>query len=112
MTDLTPNLSLPYIMAARAQKHVTHNEAVRILDALVQLAVADRDLATPPAAPADGARYIVAASPSGAWAILAPKEGWLAWVADENLLLAYDGAAWAGIGGGGAGSVNKKYFSK
>lgn len=67
MTDATPNLILPYILAAQAQKHVTHNEAVRMLDALVQLAVADRSLAAPPASPAEGARYIVAPSPTGAW---------------------------------------------
>ena len=37
MTD-TANLALPCIDAAQAQKHVTHNEALRILDTLVQLA--------------------------------------------------------------------------
>ena len=29
--DATPNLGLPYIMAAQSQKHVTHNEAIRAL---------------------------------------------------------------------------------
>ncbi len=38
----TPNLALPYIQAAQAQKHVTHNEAIRALDAIVQLGVLDR----------------------------------------------------------------------
>ena len=103
MNDSTPNLALPYIMAAQAQKHVTHNEAIRALDAIVQLAVLDRDLATPPGSPPDGARYIVAASPTsawtgqsgkiaawqdGAWAFYAPGQGWVAWVADEDKLLA------------------------
>ena len=32
----TANLSLPYILASQAQKHVTHNEAIRALDCLVQ----------------------------------------------------------------------------
>jgi hypothetical protein len=32
----------------------------------VQLSVLDRDLAAPPGSPANGARYIVAASPTGA----------------------------------------------
>src|SRR5690606_5997668 len=50
--DATPNLDLPYIMGAQAQKHVTHNEAIRKLDALVQLAVLDRDLTAPPTSPA------------------------------------------------------------
>ncbi|HEY5829350.1 MAG TPA: DUF2793 domain-containing protein, partial [Hyphomicrobiaceae bacterium] len=27
--DSSPNLILPYIIAAQAQKHVTHNEALR-----------------------------------------------------------------------------------
>ena len=40
----TPNLALPYILASQAQKHVTHNEAIRTLDCLVQLAVESRGL--------------------------------------------------------------------
>ena len=64
----TPNLGLPYLLAAQSQKHVTHNDAIRALDALVQIAVLDRSLAAPPASPADGDRYIVDSSPTGAWA--------------------------------------------
>jgi Protein of unknown function (DUF2793) len=115
--DDTPNLNLPYIMAAQAQKHVTHNEAIRALDAVVQIAVADRDLTIPPASPAEGDRYIVAAGATGAWAgsdgklaawqdgawmLYAPLEGWLAWVADEDALLAWDGSVWTSAAGGGA----------
>ncbi len=117
MTD-TPNLKLPYLLAAQSQKHVTHNEALRALDCVVQLTVLDRDLATPPATPADGDRYIVAASPTGAWVgqtnkiaafqdaawmFYAPKEGWISWVADENIAVAYDGAAWVSLAAGGGG---------
>lgn len=109
----TPNLDLPYIAAAQAQKHVTHNEAIRRLDALIQLSVADRDLSAPPAAPADGARYIVAANATGtwagqegrvaawqdgAWAFLTPRAGWLAWVADETVLLSHNGSDWMEAG--------------
>ena len=65
--EQSPNLALPYIMPAQAQKHVTHNEAVRMLDALVQLAVLDRDLATPPGSPQDGDRHIVAPDSTGDW---------------------------------------------
>ena len=32
MSDATTHLLLPYILAAQAQKHVTHNEALRLLD--------------------------------------------------------------------------------
>ncbi len=110
----TPNLKLPYIAPAQAQKHVTHNEAIRALDALVHIAVEDRDLAEPPAEAADGARYIVAdaaagewsgrpgmiaAFQDGAWAFYAPREGWVAWIADEDLLVAWDGEAWVPAAG-------------
>lgn len=113
----TPNLALPYLMAAQAQKHVTHNEAIRALDALVQIAVIDRDLATPPLSPAEGDRYIIAASPTGAWGghagalaawqdgtwmLYLPHEGWIAWVADEDELYVFDGTTWAVVAGGGS----------
>ena len=120
--DATPNLSLPYIMAAQSQKHVTHNEAIRALDAILQLAVLDRDLTAPPGSPADGARYIVGASPTGAWSghagsvaayqdgawmFYAPVEGWIAWIGDEDAAVVWDGSAWSALttgGGGGGGS--------
>lgn len=113
MSDVTIHLGLPFIAAGQAQKHVTHNEALSILDALVQLACLDKDLATPPASPAEGDRYLVAAStPTGAWAGrsgqvvrftdgvwvgLVPSAGWLAYLADEKLVYAFDGRAWAPI---------------
>ena len=63
MPDTSTHLLLPYLLAAQAQKHVTVNEALRLLDGLVQLAVLDRHLTAPPAGPAGGARYIVAPAP-------------------------------------------------
>lgn len=107
--DQTPNLKLPYLAAAQAQKHVTHNEAIRALDALVQIAVESTGLSSPPAAPAEGSRYIVGPEPleawaghagrlaarqDGAWTILIPREGWLAWDRNAKILLAFDGASW------------------
>jgi hypothetical protein len=112
----TPNLGLPYIMAAQAQKHVTHNEAIRALDALVHLAVVDRDRTTPPENPSEGDRHIVGAGGTGAWsghdleiaafqdggwAFYAPRLGWRAWIVEENALRAWNGTAWASIGDGG-----------
>nr|WP_319516747.1 DUF2793 domain-containing protein [uncultured Cohaesibacter sp.] len=106
----TALLALPFIAANQNQKHVTHNEALRMLDALVQLSVLDRDLTAPPDAPSDGARYIVADGASdawagwdgsvaayqdGAWIEFVPLTGWLAWLEDESTLLMYDGAEWS-----------------
>ena len=56
MSDATTHLLLPYILAAQAQKHVAHNEALRILDGLIQLSVLDRHLTAPPGSPADAER--------------------------------------------------------
>lgn len=109
MTD-TSNLGLPCIEGNQAQKHVTHNDALRILDTLVQLAVLDRDLATPPGAPTDGQRWIVKAGATGAWAghvnaiaawqdgiwqFSAPKMGWVAFVVDEASLIVWNGSVWS-----------------
>ena len=43
-------LSLPFIQPNQAQKHVTHNTALRVLDGIIQLAVIARDLDSPPVA--------------------------------------------------------------
>jgi hypothetical protein len=40
MTD-TPHLGLPLIAASQSQKHVTHNLAIGILDAIGLLSVID-----------------------------------------------------------------------
>ena len=116
-SDTTSNLNLPFIMAAQAQKHVTHNEALRALDALVQLMVLDKDLSAPPGSPAEGARYIVGSSPTGAWsgqaggvgrlpdaawAFHPPREGWAGLGhQDEDKLYVWSGTAWAELAGGG-----------
>jgi hypothetical protein len=119
--DDTPNLRLPYISAAQSQKHVTHNEAIRALDAVVQLAVLDRDLAAPPVSPAEGDRYIVAASPTGdwdgqagnvaafqdgAWAFFTPNEGWIAWIADEDVAVVWSNSNWTALTTEGSGAGN------
>jgi hypothetical protein len=49
-------------------EHVTHNEALRLLDRLVQLSVLDRDLTAPPGSPTDGDCYMVGSGAIGDWA--------------------------------------------
>lgn len=67
MADNTARLGLAYILASQAQKHVTHNDALRLLDGIVQTAVINRTRTTPPASPSEGDCYIVAAGASGTW---------------------------------------------
>jgi len=110
VAETTANLKLPYIAAGQAQKHVTHNEALRMLDALVQLAVKDRERTAPPDEPAEGARHIVAAGATGAWEgkdhhvavfvdggwfTFAPEPGWTAYVTSESRLCVWTGTEWA-----------------
>lgn len=112
--EATDNLQLPYLMPSQAQKHVTHNEALAMLDAIVQIAVLDRDLTSPPGSPEDGDRHIVAVGATGewtgqdgsvavrrdgAWFFLSPRTGWLAFVADEGEFFHFDGSAWQSVAG-------------
>jgi len=105
----TTNLTLPLIAGNQDQKHVTHNDALNRLDAVVQMSVKDRDLTAPPGSPSDGDRYIpaagatgawsgwdlsIAAYQNGAWVRYIPKEGWVCWIDDESLLLIWNGTAW------------------
>ncbi len=108
----TVHLALPAIAASQAQKHVTHNEALRILDALVMLAVKDRDLSEPPGSPAEGDRYLVNPTGSGgfadrdnqvahyrdgAWSFHAPQAGWLCYVEDEDAVVVFSDGVWASL---------------
>lgn len=64
----TPRFSLPFLSAGQAQKEFFHNEALQTLDATVWATVEELPRATPPASPSIGTSYLVATSPTGAWA--------------------------------------------
>jgi hypothetical protein len=87
----TPNLSFPFIESGQAQKHVTHNEALRLLDAVTQLAVVSVS-ASPPGEPLSGERHIVGASASGAFA------------GHENEIAAFQDGGWVFLAPRSAGA--------
>lgn len=113
MSQSSPLLAMPYIQPSQAQKHVTHNEAVRTLDGIVQLSVETLNTIMPPAVPQVGGRYILGAGASGAWAgqagkvaiwqfegtwlFLPPKAGWTAFVRGAQIWAAFDGTVWAPV---------------
>jgi hypothetical protein len=116
--SLSSNLALPYLAAGQAQKHVTVNEALRLLDALVQLAVESAALSAPPGSPSDGQRWIVGPAPTGAWAgqagriaswtdgawtFLVPRDGWLVWDRAQVRLLIWRASipGWQAFGAAG-----------
>src|SRR5689334_20234350 len=112
MPDST-HLKLPYLAPAQAQKHVTHNEALARLDAVVQLAILDSGLIAPPGSPGEGDRYIVGDSATGAWSghdgevahfldgawdFAVPEDGWIAFDAAAGALLLREDEGWRGLG--------------
>ena len=112
MTDTTSNLTLPYLAASQAQKHVTHNEALRLLDALAQLRIDSFDALSPPVSPVNGEIHAIGAGASGdwagqdgrlalfadnAWAFLTPKDGWRAWDLAASELRVYSGGVWLAV---------------
>lgn len=112
MTD-TARLGLPLVDGAQAQKHVTVNEALVLLDAIVQARVLDRDRTAPPTSSAEGDAHLVASGASGAWAgadgqiaarfdgawrFLTSRPGWLVWVAAEGRLIVRGETTWLDVG--------------
>lgn len=110
--SITPNLGLQDVPANSLQPSVPINAALRVFDALVQPAV-QTTISTPPTTtvPADaGKRWIIGASPSGAWAgrsgaialcvgadlwqYFIPSEGWTAYDRGDDVWRDYDGTAW------------------
>lgn len=107
------NLQLPYLAEGQAQKHVTVNETIRRLDAVVQVTVESATTTAEPGAPSDGQTYIMPSGKTGtnwdsfpdnaiayyrdgAWEAITPGEGWLAFVRDADRLAYFDGSDWTG----------------
>jgi len=115
MTDMptTPRFALPLLAVAQAQKEVTHNEALTLLDALIHPAVEAGPLAAPPTSPVDGQCWIVGVSPTGAWVgqgnaiairtgggwrFAPPREGMRATRLTDGAQLRFGGGVWANPG--------------
>ena len=109
MSDSSPRLALPFLQPAQAQKHVTHNEALQILDIATQLSVIAFDATTPPTTALPGAVYALGAAPQDAWAgqagalalwwqegwqFFEPREGWRAALAGTAQVFVRQGGAW------------------
>ena len=105
----TNQFGLPLLSGSQAQKHVTVNEALAVLDAVTQLRVESANLANPPEGVAEGAAYVVAPGATGTWTgqdgllavcvnsgwrFLTPKAGWQAFSAETGTNQLYDGTDW------------------
>lgn len=60
-------LGLPFLSAGQAQKELTHNEALLLLDSAVQACCAAGPTNVPPQSPEAGLAYICGDTPTGEW---------------------------------------------
>lgn len=109
----TPKINFEYLVEGQSNAEVVLNEWINVIDTLLQLAFIDRDLSAAPGSPTNGDCYLVSGTPAGGdawegeggniaayydgWLFITPKEGFRAWVNDENILIAYDGASWSAV---------------
>lgn len=110
MSDETSTrLSLPLLQSGQAQKEISHNEALVVLDLAVQPVVEAVGVSTPPATPAAGQCWIVGPVPTGAWAgwanalagwtgggwrFLAARPGMTAWSLADGAFARFEGSTW------------------
>jgi Protein of unknown function (DUF2793) len=102
-------LKLPFLVAAQAQKEVTHNEALALTDIAVQAVVQSVAPAAVPGSPVPGQCWIVGATPTGAWAgraghiaawtaggwrFVTPFEGMQAWSIADGQMVRRTATAW------------------
>lgn len=120
----TTNLKLPLLIPNQSGKEITHNEALVIIDNILQNGVIDKDLTTPPENPNSNDIYIVGKNATGDWAdkdkqiafydngwrFVEPREGFIFWVNDEDKLYTYNGSKWveavASSGSGNTGGTS------
>jgi hypothetical protein len=110
MDETTPRFALPFIVPGQAQKELFHNEALLRLDAALHPCVEEAPRPAPPAAPAEGDCWIVAAGAAGAWSgqenrlalwsgggwrFVAPVPGMTAWNKAAGTDLRWTGASWS-----------------
>ena len=121
MSDIekTTNLQLPLLVQNQAGKEITHNEALIILDNIVQNGVIDKDLTTPPTEPNTSDLYIVGKNATGlwedkdnqlafydnGWRFIEPRNGFIFWVNDESKLYCFNGTKWQEITSSGSGGT-------
>lgn len=109
-SDVTPTLNLPFILPSQAQKHVTVNESLSLIDGLVQMSLKEINISQAPELPQNGDAYMISSDPIGDWASFAgrialwsegqwfyvkPQNGWTAWIEPLNGLHVFEDGEWA-----------------
>ncbi len=110
MSDSSARFGLPFLVPGQAQKDVTHNEALALIDAVLGACAEAAGADAAPPSPIVGQCWIVGPAPTGAWAgnahalavwtdggwrFLPAVEGMRAWLKDEQLWATFIDDAWA-----------------
>ena len=105
----TSQFNLPLLSSSQAQKSVTVNEALSVLDAVAQLRIVSSILLAPPTDALDGDAFLVplgatgdwfgesgnlAIHCNGGWRFVTPKVGWHAFNIETGTNQLFDGTAW------------------
>jgi Protein of unknown function (DUF2793) len=109
MAEASDRFALPFIAAGQAQKEILHNEALMLLDCLVQPVVVSVAPASVPVTPALGQCWIVGLTPagdwsgkakhiacwtSGGWRFAAPLEGTTCWSVADGVSARFASGNW------------------
>lgn len=119
--DYTTNLKLPLLVPNQAGKEIMHNEALVILDNIVQNGIISKDLSIPPENPNTNDIYIVGANATGTWEgkdnqlaffdngwrFIEPREGFTFWINDKDKLYCYNGTNWQEITSSDSSTTSK-----
>lgn len=120
MAEISDRFALPLLAAAQAQKEMTHNEALALIDLLICPVVQSVSPVATPLAAQPGQCWIVGGVPTGAWAgqarkiagwtlggwrFVAPVAGMSVWSIADSTSFQFDGAIWA------IGKVSGESFS-
>jgi hypothetical protein len=110
MSIESARLALPFIAAGQAQKELTHNEALALIDAGLAAAAESADENVPPVSPTIGQCWIAGDTPIGAWdghagalacwtdggwRFLSAVEGMIVWLRDQRLWAVRDADGWS-----------------
>lgn len=123
----TARLKLPEITQSQASKHLTHNEALAMLDIYAGASLNSVTTATPPSVPVEGSAFFIPEGATGDWA---PNEGkiafrfnaewhymdlptgWIFEILDEERVVVARASGIADVGGGssGGGGITGKTY--
>lgn len=105
----TPRIGMNEIAVGQKAKEIAHNEALRMIDALLTGSAKTRTVTTPPGSPTEGDLHIVPAGATGVWAgqtgkmahfygnawyFYTPKTGMFLFSIADSKFYYYNGTTW------------------